>query len=1055
MHDLIGGAISRTRAILLIFVLIIAAGAATMSSIPKEANPDVPIPFIYVLMIHEGISPEDAERMLIRPMENELRSIKGVKKMTARASEGSASVTLEFYPEVDSAEALADVRDAVTLAKAKLPAETEEPSIHEVSMAEEQPAISVVLSGKLPEFTLAALARNLRDQLEGFPEVLEVQMDGAREDMLEVVVDPLIMESYEITPSELFSLVSNNNRLVAAGTMDTGKGRFAVKIPGLVEELDDLLQMPVKVVGDKVVTFSDIATLRRTYKDANSFARLDGERAITLRVIKRPGENTIETVAKVRELVAANHQNWPSGVVVNFTGDSSKWVKNMLSELGNNVLSAIILVAVVIIAALGIRSAGLVALSIPGSFLAGVMVLGVMGVTLNNVVLFALIMAVGMLVDGAIVVTEYADRKLSEGADRRDAYREAAQRMAWPIIASTATTLAAFAPLLFWPDIMGEFMKYLPLTLIAVLGMSLLMALVFVPVLGSVFGKARYISAEARASLLEAESGDLDKVQGFTGRYIGFLKSALAHPVKVLLLAFFILILAIFGYWKFGHGVEYFPKTEPQGTNVLVHARGDLSIAEKDALVNEVEARLFDLTDDVESFVTRGGGEDVIGRIRLNFKEWYERRPAAEIYKDINQRVADISGLHITIRQDQEGPGGGRPFDLEVSSKFPELVDETIDKIEKKMQDIGGFSDIDDDRSLPGIEWQLEVDREAAARFGASVQAVGNAVQLVTNGIKVAEYRPEDADDEVDIRIRYPAHLRHIGQLDQLRVATHQGLVPVTNFVKRAAKQKVDSIRRIDGRRANRVTADMMPGANFTAKLAELRAALPELNLDPRVELNFRGQNEQQAKSENFLGNAFLVALAVIFIILVAQFNSLYQAGLILSAVVFSTAGVLIGLLILNQPFGIIMSGIGVISLAGIVVNNNIVLIDTYNHLRRQGLAVDEAILRTGAQRLRPVMLTTITTILGLLPMVLKLNIDLINREVVYGAPSTAFWVQLATAVAGGLLFATLLTLIVTPSMLKIGANVSSRFQARKQRLLEAKRTAIQERGIDKSRNVA
>jgi multidrug efflux pump len=1029
MNNMIGGLLSKSRAVLLVFLLILIAGASLLSSIPKEANPDVPIPYIYVSLVHEGISPEDAERMLIRPMENELSSLEGVKKMTSRASEGSASVTMEFYPEVDGEKALADVRDAVTLAKAKLPSESEEPSIHEITMAEENPAISVILSGRMPEYTLAALSRNLRDQLESLTEVIEVKIDGAREDMLEVVVNPQIMESYNITPSELFSLVGNNNRLVAAGTLDTGSGRFAVKIPGLVKDLQDMLSMPVKVVGDKVVTFSDIATIRRTYKDARSFARLDGTKAITLQVIKRPGENTIETVDKVKSIVTIAHEKWPAGVTINFTGDSSKDVKSMLGDLGNNVLSAILLVSIVIIAVLGFRSAALVSLSIPGAFLAGIAVLAAFGVTLNNVVLFALIMAVGMLVDGAIVVIEYADRKMGEGVPKKQAYLQASQRMSWPIIASTATTLAAFAPLLFWPDIMGEFMKYLPMTLIAVLGASLLMALVFVPTLGSVFGKPRYISDKAKQNLIEAEEGDLDKVSGYTGKYIQFLRIATNRPGRVLSVAILVLISAIASYGIFGHGVEFFPNTEPSGTSVLIKARGDLSISEKNLLVKQVEDRLLDMTDNVKTFVTRGGGEDVIGRVRLNFKDWDQREKAAEIYKEITERTKDIYGIQVSIRQQQNGPGGGRAFDLELSSKIPSLVNETIDKVQQKMIDIGGFVDIDDDRSLAGIEWRLQVDREKAARFGASVQAVGNVVQLVTNGIKVAEYRPDDADEEVDIRIRYPLDTRNIQQLDNLRISTNQGLIPVGNFVERVAAQKVDTIRRIEGKRANRITADMAPGANFAQKLQELQAALPEMNIDPRVEFSFKGQQEQQQNSQNFLQNAFMIALAVIFIILVAQFNSLYQSFLILTAILFSTAGVFIGLLIMNQPFGIVMSGIGVISLAGIVVNNNIVLIDTFNYLRKRGMPVQEAILRTGAQRLRPVMLTTVTTILGLMPMVLQINIDILGRDISYGAPSTEWWVQLSSAVAGGLAFSTLLTLIVTPSMLMIGHKTSEFFK--------------------------
>jgi multidrug efflux pump len=1037
MGGLIQAAIERSRAVLLIFVLILVAGGLTLNSIPKENNPDVPIPIIYISIPHEGISPEDSERMLLRPMEKELKSLEGIKRMNSVASEGHASITLEFFPEVDATEALADVRDKVTLAKAKLPSGGEEPTIHEVSMADESPAITVSLSGDAPEYALSMAARNLRDKLEGFSEVMEVKINGMREDLLEVVVDPQLMESYDITPTELFSLVSNNNQLVAAGTLDTGAGRYAIKVPGLIKDLGEMLSVPVKVIDDKVITFRDIATIRRTYKDPRSFARLDGKPALTLEVIKRPGENTIETVDKVRLAVTEAHQSWPIDIKVTFTGDEAVEVKRMFDDLSNNVLSAIILVTIVIVATLGLHSAGLVGIAIPGAFLAGIMVLSLTGVTMNMVVLFALIMAVGMLVDGAIVVTEYADRKMSEGNDRKSAYSEAARRMALPITASTITTLAAFAPLLFWPDIMGEFMKYLPMTLIAVLSASLIMALVFVPTLGGVFGKPRFISQQEKNNLKHTETGDLSKVTGFTGRYVSMIRYCINHAGLTVFVSVLMLFGAIIGFSLFGKGIEFFPATEPPATTVIVKARGDLSIHEKDAIVREVESRLAGFESDIKTQRVTVAGDNTIGRIRLGFKDWDQRRPAKEIYEEINQRIEGISGIEVSIRQDQNGPGGGKPFQLQVTSQFPDAVNKTIETISAAMKADADFIDIDDDRSSPGIEWRLEVDREQAARYGASVTSLGSMVQLVTNGIKVAEYRPDDAEEEVDIRVRYPTEMRHLEQLDKLRVNTSYGLVPIGNFVERIPAPKVTSIKRVDGRRSNWLTADLKPGVNFNQKLQQIQQILPTLDIDPRVELAFKGQNEEQAKSQDFLINAFMIAAAIIFIVLVAQFNSFYQAGLIISAILFSTTGVFIALLITQQPFGIVMSGIGVISLAGIVVNNNIVLIDTYNHLRKQGFPLEEAIIRTGAQRLRPVMLTTVTTILGLMPMVLQLNIDLFERTVYYGAPSTQWWVQLATAVAGGLTFATLLTLVVTPCMLMLGGKMERFWNKRRTNILQ------------------
>jgi multidrug efflux pump len=580
MNSLISGALNHSRTVLMVFVLLLISGVATYSNIPKESNPDVPIPVIYVSIVHDGISPEDAERMLVKPMERELRSIDGVKEMKATAGEGFASITLEFVAGLDSDAALADVRDKVTIARAKLPSETEEPTINEVTMAGQQAAVTVVLSGPVSERALVTVARELKNRLEGISEVLEVEIGGDREDIVEIVVDPLLMESYGLDQTDILSLLTRNNRLVPAGTMDNGKGSFAIKVPSVFESVKDLLELPVKVQGDSLITFQDVAQVRRSYKDPTSFARLNGEPSVSLEVKKRPGENMLETVANVKTLVTAAQQStiWPASINVSYTGDQTVEVNMMLNDLQNNVSSAVILVAIVILAILGLRTALLVGVSIPGSFLTGILIISLFGYTLNTVVLFSLIMAVGMLVDGAIVVTEYADRCMSEGIDKKIAYSKAAQRMAWPIIASTATTLAAFAPLMFWPGMMGEFMKYLPFTLIAVLSASLLMALIFVPVLGGVFGKPRYVSEFDKQQMYEAENGDIRKLQGFTGKYIRVLATAIEHPWKILLAAIVVAFVSFTAYGVSGLGTEFFPNVDVKGINVTVRSAGDMSI---------------------------------------------------------------------------------------------------------------------------------------------------------------------------------------------------------------------------------------------------------------------------------------------------------------------------------------------------------------------------------------------------------------------------------------------------------------------------------------------
>ncbi|MDH4256092.1 MAG: efflux RND transporter permease subunit, partial [Gammaproteobacteria bacterium] len=900
------------------------------------------------------------------------------------------------------------------------------------------PMLVLNIAGELPERTLATLARNLKEKIEGISGVLEVRLVGVREELMEIVVNPRAMESYGLDQTEILNLVQRNNRLVAAGALHTSEGRFPVKVPGVFESVEDVLQMPIKSSGGRIVHFRDVAEVRRTYKDAETYARLNGKRALAIEVVQRTGANVISTIDEVKALVEEEHQYWPETVEIVASRDKSKDIRQMLTELQNSVIAAVLLVFIVIIGILGIRSAALVGIAIPGSFLLGILVIVASGVSINMMVLYALIMAVGMLVDGAIVVTELADRRMAEGESRKSAYSAAARRMSWPIIASTCTTLAAFVPIAFWPGMAGEFMKYLPITLIAVLSASLLMALLFVPTLGSIFGKTGALSPEAVHNLTAAEHGDLDSVTGVTGVYVRILKRALRRPwlnvagVSALLLSIYL----AFGF--FGRGVELFPQVEPEFASIDIRARGDLSIDEKDLLVRQVEAFVLG-SPEMESVYSKtgtsgqGAAEDQIGSISLNFVEWNQRRSVDEILQDIREAVAGLAGITVEARKPQDGPRQGKPISIELSSRYPELLEDTVGRIRNALVSLDGVINVEDSRPLPGIEWQIDVDRAEAARFGADITLVGNMIQLVTNGIKIGEYRPDDADDEIDIRIRYPYDSRSLAQIDELRIPTNNGLVPISNFVERVPAQKVSTIQRTDLRRTMKIEADVAPGFLDSLIVADMAELLPSLGLDPRVVVSFRGGSEDQAEAMAFLQKAMLIALAAMAIILVTQFNSLFQAFLILTAVVFSTGGVLLGHMLMDRPFGIIMSGIGVITLAGIVVNNNIVFIDTYNVLRRRGEAPYEAVLRTCAVRLRPVLLTTVTTILGLMPMVFGINIDLIARDISVGAPSSQWWTQLSSSVAGGLAFATVLTLLLTPSLLMIQANLSAALARRRE----------------------
>ncbi|MEZ8346100.1 efflux RND transporter permease subunit [Vibrio splendidus] len=1022
MYSIIDAALSRARTMLSLLALILVAGVITYITIPKESSPDITIPIIYVSVGHQGISPTDAERLLVRPIEQELRSIEGVKEMTATAAEGHASVVLEFNVGVDLTKAMADVRDAVDLAKPKLPEDSDEPTVNEVTLASEQPVLSVVLFGTVPERTIVQIARELGDKLESYRQILEVDIAGDRDDIVEIIVDPLLMESYSLDQADIYNLIALNNRVVAAGFVDTGYGRFSVKVPSVFNSLKDVLELPIKVDGKQVVTFGDVATVRRAFRDPESFARLDGKSAVVLDIKKRAGENIIETVELVKAVMAGAQQQaeWPNNLLVKYTWDESKDVKIMLNDLQNNILSAIILVVIVIIAIVGVRTALLVGISIPGSFLTGLLVLSVFGLTVNIVVLFSLIMAVGMLVDGAIVVTEFADRRMQEGEGRKTAYRDAAKRMAWPITASTATTLAAFAPLLFWPDVTGEFMKFLPLTLIATLTASLIMALLFVPVLGGLIGKPQYVSPKSQTRMVALHNGDFSQATGLTKAYYHTLSIAIKHPFKILFSAILLAVAVGFTYSKAGLGAEFFPEVDPPFFNVKVRSHGDLSIQEKDVIMRDIELMMLN-HDEFDTVYTRTGGDDQIGLISITPVDWQYRRSVKAIIEELKVYTDQYAGVEIEYKFPDAGPPVENDLVIELSARTPEQLNQAAKIVRNWADGNQALTNISDTASKDGIDWKVDIRRDDAARFSADATLVGNTVQFVTNGLKIGDYLPDDSSEEVDILVRYPSDKRDIGRFDQLRVKTPAGLVPITNFAQIVPDHKQDTIKRLDGKRVVNIMADMEEGYNLALELPKIERALSELGLPSSVEFRIRGQNEEQENSSAFLQSAFLVALAVMALILITQFNSFYQAFLILSAVLFSTVGVFVGLLIFQRPFGIVMSGIGVIALAGIVVNNNIVLIDTYNQLIKRGLDKRDAILRTGVQRLRPVMLTTVTTILGLMPMVLEMNIDLINQKIEFGAPSTQWWSQLATAIAGGLAFATVLTLVLTPCLLMLG----------------------------------
>ncbi len=1059
MTGLIDAAFSRIRVVLTALLVVTIFGAVSYLNVPREAEPDIPAPFVLVTLPLPGVSPEDGERLLVRPTELELQSVEGLVEMYSLAYDGAAQITLEFATTIDVDQAVLDVREAVDRAKAEYPSNAEEPIVSEFNLQNEFPILTTIISGDAPERAIYRIAKRLEDQLRGVNGVLEARLVGAREELLEVIVRPETLQSYGLTAAEVVGAVTANNQLVTAGAADFADGRFQVKAPGLIKTAKDVADIPVRVNGDRVVTVGDLAEIRRTFADRQGFALFNGRPAIGVEITKRAGANIIETIEAAQKIIRDDAAFWPGSVRYEFLRDASVNVRDNLAGLTSSVLTAVFLVMIVIVAALGLRSALMVGVSIPASFLMSFLLLAASGYTLNLMVMFGLILAVGMLVDNAIVIVEYADRRMLEGASRRDAYLEAAKRMFWPVTTSTATTLAAFVPFLFWNDIAGEFMKYLPITLIFVLSSSLIVALIFLPALGAVAAlpesfKRRFNIKGKTGAAARIDSDEIDPLTlgGFPGRYAHFLKALIEKPLLAMLATAAVLIVCFNEFRLASPDVEFFLKNDSEEVNVLVLARGNMSAAEKFAAVKEVAARV-EGHEAIESlYLQTGPGlarsndlpAETVGIVGINLIPYSERqnsRVLTDLYRD---RIGEVPGVVVEVRQREGGPPIGKDVQVEIAAPSFDAMLGAAKKVRAFMdadsvvvdgREVSTFMDQEDSLPLPGIEWSMEIDRALAGRYGLSVQESGAMLQLVTNGLLVDKYRPDDADEEVDIRIRFPEEDRSILALDRIGIATAGGTVPLSNFVKREAKPQVDRVVRRDGRRVIDVKANANTRVDGRAvgqdvAIGEMKAWLNSGALGEGVDWIIRGANEETNAAASFFIGAMAAALFMIAMILLLQFNNFYHAGLVLTAVFFSVFGVFLGIALSGQYISVIMSGVGIVALAGIVVNNNIIFIDTYQFLRRKGLGVKDAALRTAVQRVRPVLLTTGTTILGLLPMVFELNVDFGAGSISRGSTTSDWWVLLSSAVVYGLTFSTLLTLILTPVLLAAPAVVGARAPA-------------------------
>lgn len=1040
MKGIVGFSIRNWRMTMGIMIFAVIGGILAMSRLAIDAEPDIPVPVVNVRVLLPGVSPEDSERLLIKPMERELKSIDGLQQMDGVAASSVGYMILEFDLSFDQDQAISDVIRKIDRARAEFPDEAKEPVVEELNMST-FPAVVLNIYGDAPERELQKRAKFIQKQLEGIPEVLDATISGERQDVLEAILDPALMEGANVSFGEIAAAISQNNALVTAGTLTTDTGKFNVKLSGLIETPRDLEKLVIRNDGQGgIVTMSDISQIRQSYKDVTSYARFNGQNSVSIEITKRTGENIVRTIDKVYEKVGeiTSSPGWPTTIKAKFSQDKSEYIREMVSSLFSSIINAVVLVCIVCIAALGLRSALFVGWAIPASFLIALFLFFVQGQGINMLIMFGLILSVGVLVDSAIVIVEYADRKLAEGMDRKQAFQTAGERMFWPIISSTLTTLAAFLPLLFWDSLTGKFMSYLPLTMIYVLTASMFMALIFLPTLGSLIGPRKITKPTANLVALSGADGDPSKITGPMGVYVRFIRTLIKVPLLVLLGTGMVLVMIVFAFTSANEGpppkpIEFFTPDASDQLYVLARERGN-STSESQLLIAKELERLVTGTPDVRSIYTVAGAAasqgsagsgiqdipaDTVARLYTELVPFRERtRKISETIEDLRQRTANIPGIITEIKSGTQGPPVGKDIGVEVSGESPDATAQAIGVIRQKLLSIDGVIEIEDTRPVPGIEWELEIDRIEAGRLGLSVAEIGTAIQFVTDGALVAQYRPSDKEEEVDIRIRYPENYRNFKILDNLRILTQNGAVPLSSVVKRVPRTRQDSISRRAQKRFYEIKANSAEGFATNQQVSELKDWLEGDVLPEGVSYRFLGQAEENAAAARFGLYAAAAILFMMSVVLLLQFNSIYHVVLTLSAVVLSIFGVLLGLTF--YPFiSIVLTMTGTIALAGIIVNNNIVLIDTYQRLLKNGYAPEDAALRTAAQRLRPVVLTTLTTVIGLMPLVMGWHADIFSGTFSTKGTSTSdIWSPISYALVCGLSFATTMTLIVTPVML-------------------------------------
>nr|WP_321513571.1 efflux RND transporter permease subunit [uncultured Pseudodesulfovibrio sp.] len=1021
-------ALSRQSTVMVLLVFIVIAGLASYASLPRESDPDITIPYIFVQTTFEGVAPEDMETLVTMPIERKLTGLSGTKEISSISDDGVSIIKVEFNPGVDIDDALQKVRDKVDQAKPDLPQDLpDDPTINEVNLSE-MPILNVVLSGPFTLKRLKVFAEGLEDLIESVPGVLEAKIIGGLEREIHVEFDMDRVAFYNIPLSSLLKSVSNANVNTPGGSVEIGQAKYLVRVPADFKTPDEIDRIVVHSQDGRPVYLRDIATIRDHYKDPTSISRFNGKQSVTIEVKKRAGENIIEINDAVKRIIDQEREILPPTLAIDLTADKSDDIRNMVADLQNNIITGLLLVLVVVFAFIGGRSALFVSLAIPLSMLITFSVLDIVSITLNMVVLFSLILSLGMLVDNGIVVVENIYRHMHMGKSRIQAARDATDEVAWPVIASTLTTVGAFFPMIFWPGIMGEFMSYLPITVIIALFASLFVALVINPVLSAKFQGIPKTGDNVKPSAIDR------MMERFKDLYRPILEWSLDHRLTVLGLSFGFLVASVMAFGAFGKGVEFLPDTEPQRTDVKIKAPVGTNLDASDAIVRVVEDIAKDYND-IEYIIANtgeSGSSDEIGThyslVKLDFVDIQDRsRPSSEVTNEIRDKLqAAIRGVEIQAESEKMGPPTGDPVNLEIYGTDLRKLGALAGAIKHAIRDVPGMVDLKDNYVAAKPEIRVDVDKEKAALLGLDAYTISQAVKTAINGLKVGVYR--EGKDEYDIVARLPKKDRDsLEDIKRITVSGPNGEpIPITSLCTVTLGGGLGGINRIDQKRVVTLSADVS-GRLAEEVIADIETRLAKFEFPRGYSYQFTGEQEEQRKASTFLETAFTAALFLIFIVLVTQFNSISTPFIILTAVILSLGGVMVGLLVTGTAFGVIMTGVGVLSLAGVVVNNAIVLIDYYEQLKMRGVEARDAIIEAGLTRFRPVLLTAITTVLGLVPMATGVSFDFINFRLDMGSESSQWWGPMAVAVIFGLGIATILTLVVVPCLCSLQESYKSK----------------------------